>query len=127
MTATVASVQILLTGVVGTPSDDIAQAYLDDAAAMIASCPCIANLPQASQDAIQKYLAAHLYTVAKNRGAGALTLDVLGDARKGYASPSTVGEGLKLTSYGQQALLFDTTGCLLNLGEKTAGFSVVTF
>lgn len=121
------SVQILLTGTVGTPSDAVASAYIDDAMALVASCACIASLLDATQTIIVKYLAAHLYTVGVNKGAGAKTLEVLGDARTAWASPSTVGEGLKLTSYGQQALIFDTTGCLLQLGLRPASFEVATY
>lgn len=123
----VSAVQILLTGGTTAPPTEVIQAYIDDAAALLAGCPCILNLPDATQTAIQKYLAAHLYTVAtKNQGAGAVTQKKLGDASTSYAAPS-LGDGLKLTTYGQQALLYDTTGCLLTLGQKAAGFEVVTY
>lgn len=124
MTVSVASVQILLTGAAGAPPDATVQAFIDDATALVALCPCIAA--GAIQDTIIKYIAAHLYTVGKNKGAGGLVLDTLGDATRRWDN-TTLGKGFEQTTYGQSALLYDTSGCLLGLGEKTAGFSVVTF
>jgi hypothetical protein len=123
---TPAAVEILLTGAVNASLDATVQAFIDDASALVSLCACIDTLPDAVKTAIVKYLAAHLYTVQASGGAGAKTMEQLGDARVAWASPSTVGEGLKMTSYGQTALQYDTTGCLLGLGQKPLQFEVLT-
>jgi hypothetical protein len=73
---------------------------------------------------IELYLAAHFVAVSDSRGA--LIVDAYGDAREEY-SEGVYGQGLLMTSFGQQAISLDTSGVLAGLAEpkKRALFRVV--
>ncbi len=74
---------------------------------------------------IERWLAAHLVAVSRDRSLGQVVEKEIGKTREKYMSfPS--GLAINSSSYGQQAALLDTTGTLANLGRKKAAFRVVT-
>lgn len=108
-----AAVVIALTG---TAFDAATVSAIIDDAALIAE-NCIKNYDATRQEAILKWLAAHL--IASTGGEGVATSDRLGDASTSWAR-APLGDALKGTTYGQQALLLDTNGCLAKLGRARA-------
>lgn len=90
-------------------------AIIDDAALLVEGC--VSTYSADRQAAIVKWVAAHL--IASTGSEGVLTSDKLGDAQQSYARAQT-GMALRGTTYGQQALLLDTTGCLSRLGMGRA-------
>lgn len=107
--------------ITGTRLSEPVVTMLIEQAALI-SKKCIENLPPELQEAIVMWLAAHLVATTGD-SSGTVTTRKLGDAQKSWAR-ATVGEGLKGTSYGQQALLLDPCGCLSRLGKPTATVEV---
>lgn len=63
-------------------------------------------------------LASHFIASSRNLSS-AETSRSLGDASKSWAK-AQLGDGLKGTLYGQQALLLDVNGCLQKLGKRKA-------
>jgi len=109
--------------IIGTGlSDPQVQSVIDDAALLAEGCPAVAGYDAPRQKAIIKWLTAHL--IASTAHAGVLTQKALGDASESYARPQT-GLNLAGTSYGQQALVLDQSGCLAALGGKRAFFEVL--
>ena len=109
--------------IIGTDlSDPQVQSVIDDAALLAEGCPKIAGYDAARQAAIVKWLAAHL--IASTARTGVLTQKSLGDASESYARAQT-GMNLSGTSYGQQALALDPSGCLARLGQRSAFVSVL--
>lgn len=107
----------------------IAQTELDDAAlagviedAWLIAEHCIAGLDEIRQRSIVKWLAAHL--VSSTDSSALLASTKLGDAQDTFVRAVT-GEGLKGTTYGQQALALDPNGCLARLGKARSTFEVV--
>lgn len=84
-------------------------------------CPVTATYAVTRQAAIVKYLAAHLALSALG---GQKTQRALGDASETQA-PGVLGMTLSGTTYGQQALALDTSGCLARLGRPGAKFEVL--
>jgi hypothetical protein len=70
---------------------------------------------------IEIYLACHIYTQSSP--------DVVRESYDGasfqYAGPSSYGEGLCSTKWGQMAQLLDTTGKLRNLDKKHVSLHVI--
>lgn len=112
-----ASVVIALTGT--ELPEAVVTALIDDAALMAEAC--IEGFDAARQEAILKWIAAHLVST---QSGGTLTSEKLGDAsetRKG----ATVSDGINGTVFGQQALALDPTGCLARIGRAKANIQVV--
>jgi hypothetical protein len=101
-------------------TDGQIEALIADAA--LAAEKCLLKYDEARQKAIVKWLTAHL--IASTGGNGVLTSQKLGDASETYAR-ATLGDGLKGTTYGQQALLLDTCGCLARLGRARASVEAI--
>lgn len=108
-----AAVVIALTG---TGFDSATVSAIIDDAAMIAE-KCIASYDATRQAAIVKWLAAHL--IASTGGEGVAVSESLGDASTSWQR-APLGDALKGTTYGQQALLLDTNGCLAKQGRARA-------
>lgn len=118
-TLPVASEVIELTGT--ALSNPIVATLIDDAA-MVAG-DCITSYSEDRQAAIIKWLAAHL--VASTAAGGEfLASEKLGDASQTYAR-AALGENLRGTIYGQQALALDTNGCLTTRGKGRASVEVI--
>lgn len=84
------------------------------------------GLTEAKLKLIEKYLAAHLYTLSQEHGG--LVREKIGEAEQQFASPGS-GTGLRSTRFGAMALTLDPTGTLeANLvgGSKKALFRVVS-
>jgi hypothetical protein len=104
-----------------TLTDPQIEAIIADAALLVEDCA--SGWSDARYTSIVKWVAAHM--IASRGGSeGMLTQRTLGDASETYAK-ATAGEMLKGSSYGQQALMLDTNGCLINLGKRRASFKVL--
>lgn len=103
-----------------TLPDAVITALIGDAG--LIGGPCIDQYDTARRDAIVKWLAAHL--VASTSTDGSLTSESLGDASRSYAR-GQLGDRLRGTTYGQQALALDLKGCLTRRGGAPATFEVV--
>lgn len=118
-TPTAAQVKAIVT----TSLDDaVVDALIADAELMAGDC--ISGLDDDLQTSILKWLGAHFVKVVDDQGKGAVTSKKLGDAQTNYSNVG-MGAGLESTTYGQQALRLDTTGCLANLGKGRAILRVV--
>lgn len=105
-------------------ADPALQSVIDDAALFVEGCPKVTTYDDARQKAIVKWVTAHMLASTNASGSGALTAKSLGDASESYARP-TLGVGLSGTTYGQQAIALDPSGCLANLGKPKAMFRKV--
>lgn len=99
----------------------VVESLIADAA--LVACDCIAGYEPDRQTAIIKWLAAHM-VASTDAGGGTLTSEKLGDASLTYAR-ATLGEGLKGTIYGQQALALDPKGCLVTRGKGRASVEII--
>ena len=73
---------------------------------------------------IELNLAAHYYTISKERGG--LTLQRIGEAEERYGGVDISYTGFKSTRFGQQALAMDTSGTLQSLDTTNkAEFGVI--
>lgn len=70
---------------------------------------------------IELYLAAHL-TALFDPSTGMATQVRIGEAENEYDFGGSLGEGLKLTRFGQMALTLDTTRRLISAGKTQARF-----
>ena len=113
-----ASSVIELTG--SERTEAFVQSVIDDAA--ILAQDCIKGYDADRQEAIVKWLAAHL--LASTQDDAVLTSEKLGDAQQSYAR-AAMGAALAGTTYGQQALALDPKGCLARLGRSRASVQVV--
>ncbi|KKN42006.1 hypothetical protein LCGC14_0717660 [marine sediment metagenome] len=69
---------------------------------------------------IELWLAAHFVAIRE----GKITDETMGDAKVAFER-AKMGKGLEATSYGQQALVLDSTGILAQSGKKRAIIQVV--
>ena len=98
-------------------SDSDIDEFILDAVAVADQCPGVASLSEAVQKSIVKYITAHLLS-QRYGGGGSVSQESLGDASKSYSVATPVSAtGLESSSYGRQALLLDSTGCLARLGR----------
>lgn len=118
---TVASVRLIITT---SASDEQVQLAIDDAALIVEDC--VADLPAARQEAIIRYVAAHILSVSPlaTGGSGVVTSASLGDASESYGT-APLGEGLLGSAYGKAAIALDPNGCLIGLGKVTAKWEVL--
>lgn len=106
-----------------TLSDAAVDAFIADALLLVEDCPAVELVSTNKQKAIIKYLAAHLI-VCSNPKLATVTQQSLGDASESYAA-APVGNDLRSTQYGSQALLLETSGCLEGLGKRKAFVEVL--
>ena len=71
---------------------------------------------------IELYVSAHL--VGITIGEGNIKNKRIGESQKTYGTPIDMN-GLKLTKYGETALILDTSGTLSSSGKKKAKFFVL--
>lgn len=86
------------------PGEDL-QPFLDDANLLITDILGTSLSPERLK-LIEKYLAAHLWVIAAEKGG--LTKERALDAENAYQVVD--GTGLSSTRFGQQVISFDTTG-----------------
>lgn len=106
-----------------TLGDAAVDAFVADALLFVEDCPAVALVSASKQKAIIKYLAAHLI-VCSNPTLATVTQRSLGDASDSYAV-APAGNDLRSTTFGQQALLLETSGCLEGLGKRKAFVEVL--
>lgn len=100
------------------------QLFIDDAVLVASQCASFLGFDASRQQAIVRWLTAHLLSTVMNKGGGNLTAESLGDASKSYGT-SALGKELRSTMYGNAALQLDPSGCLARLGKARATFQVV--
>ena len=107
--------------VIATALDDDAIEQMIEDAAMLGG-DCVDGYNADRRKIIIRWLAAHL--IASSHNEGALQSESLGDASESYAR-GQLGDALRGTVYGQQALSFDVKGCLSRIGKKRASVQVI--
>lgn len=70
---------------------------------------------------IERWLAAHFVACSIDRQASSVKVGAAQDTYMGQSE----GEGLKATTYGQQAIMLDSTGILNKLGKKLARVDII--
>lgn len=95
---------------------------ISDAGLMLNACAKLYD--DERQAALVKYLAAHLLASSQVGAAGSLASESV-DGTSYSRATATLGQNLKGTTFGQQALLLDPNGCLQSLGEMNARLWVV--
>ena len=103
-------------------SDDAVAQFVADAVLMAEPCTVIETFSEAKQKAIIRFLAAHL--IAISDASARLSSEKMGDASESYSTP-VLGDNLKGTTYGQQAISLDSSGCLSRMGKTPMTFKVL--
>ncbi|MBU0973858.1 MAG: hypothetical protein KKC20_24685 [Proteobacteria bacterium] len=101
-------------------SDVVITSFITGASAMVTSALGTATISAALHKELERYVAAHLISVTRERmaskeGAGGASIEYTG----------TYGMGLSASSYGQMAVTMDTTGKLAALGGKTVSIQAI--
>ena len=102
------------------------QHYIDDASILVTEILGASGFSDARLEMIERYLAAHYYLLGTQEGG--IFEDEMGDSKVKTGSTFTLGQGLRLTRWGQQVLSLDTTGGFAQLEggtKKTALFRLV--
>lgn len=99
-----------------TRNDDEVQLFIDEAELIAEQCASVVAASATKQKAILRWIAAHLLNFADANG-GAVALRVLGSATESFANAS-MGDFLKSSTYGMQAILLEGTGCLEKIGKQ---------
>lgn len=100
--------------------------YVDDANTLVEDLLGTSSLSDNILEMIARYLAAHFYTLAEHEGG--IFEETIGESSEKRGSTFTLGQGLKLTRFGQTALGLDKTGALSTIEggkKKPALFRVV--
>lgn len=118
---TVSDVRAIITTSLAT---EAIASVIEDAYLMVEHC--VASLSESRTKAIVKWVAAHLISSMSGSDGGKKTLTSfkLGDAQENYTQ-AALGEALKGTTYGQQAIALDPNGCIANLGKRKVSFTVL--
>ena len=98
----------------------VVSSVVDDAAVMAERCSSAWS--DAQETAILKWLAAHL--LSSTHDGGVTTSESLGDASQSYKR-AQMSDGIAGTTYGQQAIALDSSGCLARLGRAKASIEVI--
>lgn len=118
-TPTASEVRLTITT---TLSDDAVAQFVDDAVLIAEQCSSIATFSESKQKAIIRYLAAHL--IAMNDASARKISESMGDASESFSTP-VLGDALRGTTYGQQAITLDSSGCLAKVGKTPVTFKVL--
>lgn len=118
-TPTASEVRLTITT---TLSDEAIAQFVSDAVLMAEPCSTIPTFSEAKQKAIIRFLAAHL--ISMNDASARKTSESIGDASESFSTP-VLGSNLRGTTYGQQAIALDSSGCLSNIGKTPAIFKVL--
>ena len=100
--------------------------YIADANVLVTEVLGASTLSAERLEMIERYLAAHLYLLGTQEGG--IFEDEMGDSKVKTGSTFTLGQGLRLTRWGQMVLAWDTTGGFAQLEggvKKTALFRLV--
>lgn len=101
-------------------SDPEVVVFIDSANTFMADVFSSTTLSTAILTEIEKWLAAHLISITKERTA---SQEKLGDASIQYTGK--FGKSLESTSYGQMVLMLDTSGALANTGKRQASIIAI--
>lgn len=113
MAVSVADVKLIVSTDLTDPAIEF---FIDLAEA--ATARCASQWSASLTDQINTLVAAHMIETSP-QGAKTVSSVSLGDASETYLRAS-LGEGLRSSVWGQQALLLDPTGCLRRLGSMRA-------
>lgn len=119
--ATPTASEVRLTITTGLSDDAVAQ-FIADAVLIADDCSSIAGFSEAKQKAIIRYLAAHLISI--NDASARKVSESIGDASESFSTP-VLSDNLRGTTYGQQAIALDTSGCLGKTGKTPITFKVL--
>lgn len=112
-----------LQGIIEVPTELDLAPFIATASLIVTEDLANQGLSAARLKQIELYLAAHFAAIKDEHGA--LKSSETLNAKETYGGSFT--KGLNLTRYGQQAIVFDTSGILANMAEPTkrAEFRVV--
>lgn len=110
------------------PQDDASvdiDHYVADANLLVEEVLGASSLSEERQEIIARYLAAHLYVLGQQEGG--VFEEKIGESTEKRGSTFTLGQGLKLTRWGQMVLALDTSGGFsgLDAANKSAQFRLV--
>lgn len=88
------------------PSTTVVAHYITDAEVIVADVLASSGYASNKLDLITKYLAAHLYVLGQQEGG--IFEEEIGESMEKRGSTFTLGQGLKLTRWGQMVLSVDT-------------------
>ena len=91
-----------------TIADIAMESHVDDAKFLVDEVLGSSSLSDGRLDMIAKNLAAHFYVLAAHEGG--IFEETIGESSEKRGSTFTLGQGLKLTRFGQMVLSLDTTG-----------------
>lgn len=95
--------------IVETRPDEVVTPFINDAALLVdETLGILPNMTEARLTLLEKYLAAHLWVLAKEKGG--LTSEKKGESAASYVTPK--GKGLSSTRFGGLVRNLDTTGLL---------------
>lgn len=94
--------------------DSVLAPYVEGANLLVVKVCVPEGYDDVQLEMIERWLAAHLYACR----VGQLAAKAVGPARDAYNTK--VGLSLSSTTYGQQAMLFDTEGALAALADQNA-------
>lgn len=100
--------------------------YVDDANVLVGDLLGTSGFSDERKEMIARYYAAHLYTMAEHEGG--IFEETIGESSEKRGSSFTLGQGLKMSRWGQMVLGLDTTGAFANIeggAKKTAQFRLV--
>lgn len=126
MPTTADAVRVLLP--IDGAGKDLTQ-FVNDANTLVSELLGSSSLTAERQEMIARYLAAHFYVLAEHEGG--IFEEQIGESREKRGSTFTLGQGLKLTRFGQMVLSLDTTKTFDNemvvstSGKKEALFRLV--
>ena len=110
-------------------TDKVVSHYVADANTLVSELLGTSSLSSERLEMICRYLAAHLYVLAEHEGG--IFEEQIGESREKRGSTFTLGQGLRLTRWGQMVLSLDTTGTFAEettvntSGKKEALFRLV--
>ena len=109
--------------VISLPADAVITAFITAANLMVNKIP--AKFPGVLDDAtlfeVERWTAAHLASVRYSR----LTSQSVGDGQEAYRKGLENSIGLQSTTWGQQAIMLDTTGTLAELAMAGSKLGVM--
>lgn len=100
--------------------------YVADANVLVSEILGASGFSAERLEMIERYLAAHLYLLGTQEGG--IFEDQMGESKVKTGSTFTLGQGLRLTRWGQMVLALDTTGGFAQIEggvKKTAQFRLV--
>ncbi len=106
--------------------DAVVDHYIADANMLVTELLASAGFTDGRLEMIERYYAAHLYILGQQEGG--IFEEKKGESTIKNGSTFTLGQGLRLTRWGQMVLGLDTSGAFAQLEggtKKTAQFRVV--